>query len=87
MSDRRRGLGRGLGALIPNTPSSQARPVDVFFPGGPAPAPPSEPLGEVPPALAGDLVDVPGARFAEIPGASRNAGSSSPLSSDRGPGS
>ena len=67
MSDRRRGLGRGLGALIPNTPSSQARPVDVFFPGGPAPAPPSEPLGEVPPALAGDLVDVPGARFAEIP--------------------
>ena len=67
MSDRRRGLGRGLGALIPNTPSTQARPVDVFFPGGPAPAPPSEPLGEVPPALAGDLVDVPGARFAEIP--------------------
>ncbi|SDR93851.1 chromosome segregation DNA-binding protein [Paraoerskovia marina] len=31
MSDRRRGLGRGLGALIP-TSSEGARPVDVFFP-------------------------------------------------------
>ena len=32
MSDKRRGLGRGLGALIPTT-SSGTRPVDVFFPG------------------------------------------------------
>ena len=32
MSDKRRGLGRGLGALIPTT-STGTRPVDVFFPG------------------------------------------------------
>ena len=31
MSDKRRGLGRGLGALIP-TASDAQRPVDVFFP-------------------------------------------------------
>jgi ParB family transcriptional regulator, chromosome partitioning protein len=30
MSDRRRGLGRGLGALIPSAPAGE-RPVDVFF--------------------------------------------------------
>ncbi len=38
MSEKRRGLGRGLGALIPNSapPTRPAgdRPVDVFFPGG-----------------------------------------------------
>ncbi|WP_131106322.1 ParB/RepB/Spo0J family partition protein [Ornithinimicrobium sufpigmenti] len=32
MTDRRRGLGRGLGALIPSAPSDQERPRDVFFP-------------------------------------------------------
>ena len=43
MSDKRRGLGRGLGALIPtSTGSTGARPVDVFFPGEP-PAAPAEP--------------------------------------------
>ncbi len=31
MNDRRRGLGRGLGALIPTDSYSQARPTDVFF--------------------------------------------------------
>lgn len=33
MSEKRRALGRGLGALIPNTPAGTgaARPVDVFF--------------------------------------------------------
>jgi ParB family transcriptional regulator, chromosome partitioning protein len=35
VSDKRRGLGRGLGALIPTAPvaSRGDRPVDVFFPG------------------------------------------------------
>ena len=35
MSEKRRGLGRGLGALIPTTPPAGTgdRPVDVFFPG------------------------------------------------------
>lgn len=32
MSDRRRGLGKGLGALIPSAPTEQDRPRDVFFP-------------------------------------------------------
>ncbi|MBO1751167.1 ParB/RepB/Spo0J family partition protein [Actinotalea sp. BY-33] len=36
MAEKRRGLGRGLGALIPSAPTGDARPVDVFFPGGPA---------------------------------------------------
>ncbi|MBD8062012.1 ParB/RepB/Spo0J family partition protein [Oceanitalea stevensii] len=31
MSEKRRGLGKGLGALIPNAPT-EGRPVDVFFP-------------------------------------------------------
>jgi ParB family transcriptional regulator, chromosome partitioning protein len=33
MSQKKRGLGRGLGALIPSSPESD-RPVDVFFSGG-----------------------------------------------------
>ncbi|HWS57339.1 MAG TPA: ParB/RepB/Spo0J family partition protein, partial [Actinotalea sp.] len=36
MAEKRRGLGRGLGALIPSTPTGDARPVDVFFPGAPS---------------------------------------------------
>ncbi|MDO8106185.1 ParB/RepB/Spo0J family partition protein [Isoptericola sp. b441] len=35
MAEKRRGLGRGLGALIPSSPAGE-RPVDVFFPGAPA---------------------------------------------------
>lgn len=38
MAEKRRGLGRGLGALIPSS-AGDARPVDVFFPGSTA-APP-----------------------------------------------
>jgi ParB family chromosome partitioning protein len=57
MSEKRRALGRGLGALIPNAPTSpNGRPVDVFFPdsrpgaataytGGSQDADPSEPEG------------------------------------------
>ncbi len=33
MSERRRGLGRGLGALIPTSPPRDHAPVDVFFTG------------------------------------------------------
>ena len=54
---KRTGLGRGIGALIPTSEtSSEARPVDVFFPG--APIEDSE--------EADDLIEVPGARLAEI---------------------
>lgn len=38
MSQKKRGLGRGLGALIPQGPP-QEKPVDVFFPSsGPSPS-------------------------------------------------
>ncbi|MBW3084165.1 Nucleoid occlusion protein [Austwickia sp. TVS 96-490-7B] len=32
MTEKRRGLGRGLGALIPTAPVVEGRPTDVFFP-------------------------------------------------------
>jgi ParB family chromosome partitioning protein len=42
MAEKRRALGRGLGALIPSSPSGGAgRPVDVFFAEQKQPAPPS----------------------------------------------
>lgn len=51
---KRTGLGRGIGALIPtNDTSSEARPVDVFFPGAPS-------------EETEDLIEVPGARLAQI---------------------
>ncbi|MCL2455455.1 MAG: ParB/RepB/Spo0J family partition protein [Micrococcales bacterium] len=66
MSEKRRGLGRGLGALIPTgeeTARSGERPVDVFFPGRTDESATSVAVIDEP----SDLVDVPGARFAEIP--------------------
>ena len=42
MSEKRRALGRGLGALIPSAPSDTARPVDVFFRDQDRPAVPRE---------------------------------------------
>lgn len=61
MSEKRRGLGRGLGALIPNTAATKTvgdRPVDVFFPGKPdaptAPEAHANPTGA--PAPARDAV-------------------------------
>lgn len=43
---KRTGLGRGIGALIPTTESAEARPVDVFFPGGRTAAAHSEKTAE-----------------------------------------
>jgi ParB family transcriptional regulator, chromosome partitioning protein len=40
MAEKRRGLGRGLGALIPSGPTGAGRPVDVFFPGSSTPLDP-----------------------------------------------
>lgn len=42
MSEKRRALGRGLGALIPSAPSGHDRPVDVFFRDRPGPTVPAE---------------------------------------------
>ena len=50
MAAKRTGLGRGIGALIPTTDTAEARPVDVFFPGG----------------QPSDLVSVPGARLIHV---------------------
>jgi ParB family chromosome partitioning protein len=59
MADKRRGLGRGLGALIPTSTTSAARPVDVFFPESGAPAARSEERDV--------LTVVPGASYGELP--------------------
>ncbi|MDR0366435.1 MAG: ParB/RepB/Spo0J family partition protein [Bifidobacteriaceae bacterium] len=70
MADRKTGLGKGLGALIPPARTSQAstggsskkpaRPVDLLFT--------SQSTGQgSPPAPDADLVAVPGAEFAMVP--------------------
>lgn len=69
MSDKRRGLGRGLGALIPSSASANAsgngaapsRPVDLFFPpaskrAGDAPAVEETPVEAAPEAAAPEAV-------------------------------
>lgn len=53
---KRTGLGRGIGALIPTSmDNTEARPVDVFFPGAPEPD-----------VVVDDLVEVPGTRLIEV---------------------
>ena len=64
MAEKRRGLGRGLGALIPDGNERGSRPVDVYFPTSADPVGDGTPRG-VP--ATGGLVQVPGVRFAEIP--------------------
>ena len=59
MAEKRRGLGRGLGALIPSAPTGDARPVDVFFPGAPAPAVVVEEIREEVPERAAIGTDEP----------------------------
>jgi len=82
MTEKRRGLGRGLGALIPSSstpedgdgsqPPASPRPVDLFFPATAVKKGDSsagdKPTEEVSRETAWqpDLVEVPGARFAEL---------------------
>ncbi len=54
MADRKGGLGRGIGALIPTSDVPSERPIDVFFGGSTQDAP------------ASDLLAVPGARFGHL---------------------
>ncbi|WP_169166833.1 ParB/RepB/Spo0J family partition protein [Cellulomonas taurus] len=82
MSEKRRGLGRGLGALIPTAdirPDGAARPVDVFFPDrstdegtaqADAAAKATATVSDSSEAAAQSLVPVPGASFAALPVAS-----------------
>ncbi|WP_138316693.1 ParB/RepB/Spo0J family partition protein [Rhodoluna limnophila] len=59
MADKKSGLGRGIGALIPTSPLVSERPIDVFF-GGDSAAPEASVEAEV------SLVEVPGARFGHL---------------------
>lgn len=52
MAQKRTGLGRGIGALIPGAPATGDRPVDVFFPAS---------------IEQGDMVSVPGATLVSVP--------------------
>jgi len=52
MAQKRTGLGRGIGALIPGAPTTGDRPVDVFFPAS---------------AEQGDMVSIPGATLVSVP--------------------
>ena len=52
MADKRIGLGRGIGALIPTSDNPADAAIDVFFPAGGS--------------TGADLVPVPGARFSNI---------------------
>jgi ParB family chromosome partitioning protein len=54
MADRKGGLGRGIGALIPTSDVPSERPIDVFF------------GGSTQDAGGSDLVAVPGARFGHL---------------------
>lgn len=66
---KRTGLGRGIGALIPTTESTEARPVDVFFPGASLPEGAGSPTDVVEASSvddAAELVAVPGTRLIEI---------------------
>lgn len=68
---KRTGLGRGIGALIPTQDSSEARPVDVFFPGASLPAADADGSNqdaapEEIPAGEDELVAVPGTRLIEV---------------------
>jgi ParB family chromosome partitioning protein len=83
MSEKRRALGRGLGALIPSGTATADRPVDVFFRDQDRPASTDaptpmegsrngetagqEPAADAAPEVGTDLQPVPGAEFAEIP--------------------
>ena len=56
MADKKGGLGRGIGALIPTAPAETSRPSDIFFGGG---KPTNTPADT-------DLVPVPGMTFREL---------------------
>ncbi len=56
MADKKGGLGRGIGALIPTAPAETSRPSDIFFGGGKPANTPAET----------ELVPVPGMTFREL---------------------
>lgn len=63
---KRTGLGRGIGALIPTSETSDARPVDVLFPRSSAPATATAVIEREEEPSSPDLVEVPGARLIHV---------------------
>jgi len=63
---KRTGLGRGIGALIPTSDATDARPVDVLFPRASAPATATAVIEREDEAPASDLIEVPGARLVHV---------------------
>ncbi|MCB2177435.1 MAG: ParB/RepB/Spo0J family partition protein [Actinomycetales bacterium] len=80
MAEKRRGLGRGLGALIPSAPTGD-RPVDVFFP-GPPPAS-QDSAASAPGEDSADTATAVRSPSSTTPGGDRPAEPASP--SDEGP--
>lgn len=68
MADKRGGLGRGIGALIPTSEVPGERPIDVFFPAGGVSEANSQSgsAGESNESNESNLVPVPGARFGHL---------------------
>ncbi|WP_336992133.1 ParB/RepB/Spo0J family partition protein [Leucobacter sp. VD1] len=64
---KRGGLGRGIGALIPQAPSTGERPVDVFFPANNGAAAVAAAESEEATGAASETADAP--RLQEVPGA------------------
>jgi ParB family chromosome partitioning protein len=68
VAQQRRGLGKGLGALIPDSPllgdGESSRTADLH---SSLASPPRPGLHQVPPVSADEMVDVPGARYVEVP--------------------
>ncbi len=62
---KRTGLGRGIGALIPTAETTEARPVDVFFPGAPVREKSQPETSEAGDETA-ELLAVPGTRLIEV---------------------
>ena len=62
---KRTGLGRGIGALIPTSEATEARPVDVFFPGASV-AKGSPATKQVTEVAEPELMSIPGLRLIEI---------------------
>lgn len=63
---KRSGLGRGIGALIPQSPSEGERPVDVFFPAAAATTAATAAKSQAPAHADDDLVMVPGAELRSL---------------------
>ncbi|MEU9577787.1 ParB/RepB/Spo0J family partition protein [Streptomyces chilikensis] len=76
MSERRRGLGRGLGALIPAAPTGD-RPVGGPATGGPAPAGTATQTVPGVPHAVGER-GVPAAKLASLPAATRDVEDTAP---------